>query len=479
MATKVIMPKQGLQMTEGNITRWIVREGEQATAEQPLFEMETDKLTIEIMAPATGTLLRILQQEGAVVPITQTIAVIGQTGEDITALLQEAGVAAPEKPAATTADTLPGSDTSTSGQTMAAVLPGSDAASAAPVSGGRVFVTPRARMRADESGMDLNRIAGSGPDGLVIERDILDALMDAAKSPKATPVARRLAELNAVDLQRVPGMGPGGKIMKADVQAALAGQPEAAAVASQTIAPASASSSAPATSATADRAPRGERLVPMSAMRKVIAERMSQSLHTMAQANHRMKVDMTEVIRFREKLKADNVKVTFTDIFVKCVAKALTEFPIVNASLTDQGILMKEYVNMGLAVAVPNGLIVPVIKDADLLSLPEIAAVSAALIEKTKKGTLTPDEYSGGTFTISNLGMFDVDEFTAIVNPPESAILAIGKIDRVPVVEGDQVVIRPILVLSLSYDHRTIDGAPAAQFLQRIKQILQNPYLLI
>ena len=217
----------------------------------------------------------------------------------------------------------------------------------------------------------------------------------------------------------------------------------------------------------------------MSAMRKVIAERMSQSLHTMAQANHRMKVDMTEVIRFREKLKADNVKVSFTDIFVKCVAKALTEFPIVNASLTDKGILMKEYVNMGLAVAVPNGLIVPVIKDADLLSLPEIAAASTALIDKTKKGTLTPDDYSGGTFTISNLGMFDVDEFTAIVNPPESAILAIGKIDRVPVVEGDQVVIRPILVLSLSYDHRTIDGAPAAQFLQRIKQILQNPYLLI
>lgn len=479
MATKVIMPKQGLQMTEGTITRWIVREGEQTTAEQPLFEMETDKLTIEIMAPATGTLLRILHPEGDVVPITQAIAVIGQPGEDITSLLQEAGVAAPEKPVTSsadaktvsfvaiagqpTADALPGSNAATAGQPIAAVLSASEAASAAPVSGGRVFVTPRARMRAEEAGLELSRIPGSGPEGLVIERDILDALMNAAKSPKATPVARRLAELNAVDLQRVPGMGPGGKIMKADVQAALAVQPESAAAAS----------------ASSVRAPRGERLVPMSAMRKVIAERMSQSLHTMAQANHRMKVDMTEVIRFREKLKADDVKVSFTDIFVKCVAKALTEFPIVNASLTDQGILMKEYVNMGLAVAVPNGLIVPVIKDADLLSLPEIAAASAALIEKTKKGTLTPDEYSGGTFTISNLGMFDVDEFTAIVNPPESAILAIGKIDRVPVVEGDQVVIRPILVLSLSYDHRTIDGAPAAQFLQRIKQILQNPYLLI
>jgi len=478
MATKVIMPKQGLQMTEGTITRWIVREGEQATAEQPLFEMETDKLTIEIMAPATGTLLRILHPEGDVVPITQTIAVIGQPGEDFTDLLQEAGVATSEKTAAAQTTVQPGSDADAAGQPKAAAAP--ETANATPVNGGRVFATPRARMRADEAGLDVNRITGSGPEGLVIERDILDTLMEAAKSPKATPVARRLAELNAVDLQRVSGMGPGGKIMKADVQAALTGQPESAA-ASTTPASAPAAASAPASSVASStvRAPRGERLVPMSAMRKVIAERMSQSLHTMAQANHRMKVDMTEIIRFREKLKADNVKVTFTDIFVKCVAKALTEFPIVNASLTDQGILMKEYVNMGLAVAVPNGLIVPVIKDADLLSLPEIAAASADLIEKTKKGTLTPDDYSGGTFTISNLGMFDVDEFTAIVNPPESAILAIGKIDRVPVAEGDQVVIRPILVLSLSYDHRTIDGAPAAQFLQRIKQILQNPYLLI
>ena len=192
-----------------------------------------------------------------------------------------------------------------------------------------------------------------------------------------------------------------------------------------------------------------------------------------------MKVDMSEVVRFRDMLKAASIKVSFTDIIVRCVANALTEFPIVNASLTDKGILYKDYVNMGLAVAVPNGLIVPVIKDADLLSLTEISAAAAALYEKAKAGTLTQDDYSGGTFTISNLGMFDIDEFTAIVNPPESAILAIGKIDRVPVVVGDEVVIRPVMMLSLSYDHRTIDGAPAAQFLQRVKQILQNPYLLI
>jgi len=458
MAKIVIMPKQGLQMTEGTITRWFVGEGGQTTAEQPLFEMETDKLTIEIMAPESGTLLKIIHPEGDVVPITEAIAVIGQPGEDISALLAEAGLGGSSgetsAPVADVTDQTAASGFEAAADHIAASLVSSDA-------GGKVFVTPRARMRAEDAGVDAEQITGTGPEGLVIERDVLDVLLHAAKAPKATPVARRIAEQTDLDLTAMTGMGPGGKIMKADVKAALASQQPAAAM------------------EPAARASRGERLVPLSTMRKVIADRMSKSLHTMAQANHRMKVDMTELIRFREKLKEANVKVSFTDMIVRCVAKALTEFPIINASLTEKGILMKDYVNIGIAVAVPNGLIVPVIKDADLMTLNEISAKSSALIEQAKKGELAPDDYSGGTFSITNLGMFDIDEFTAIVNPPESAILAIGKIDRVPVAEGDQVVIRPVMMLSLSYDHRLIDGAPAAQFLQRVKQILQNPYLLI
>lgn len=479
MATKVIMPKQGLQMTEGTITRWIVPEGGQAVADQPLFEMETDKLTIEIMAPASGTLLKILRPEGDTVPITEAIAIIGEPGEDISTLAGGAGAAASASASAASGE--PVAPDKMDAASRAGSVP---AGTAAPAAGETVYVTPRARTRADEAGIDPTRLNGTGPEGLVIERDVLAAAAAAAQAPKATPTARRIAGLNAVDLAAVAGMGPGGKIMKADVEAVLA-QPgavaavQAAGTAGSAGAAGSASVAGSAAVAARARSERGERLVPLSGMRKVIAERMSTSLHTMAQANHRMKVDMSEVVRFRDMLKASGIKVSFTDIIVRCVAKALTEFPIVNASLTDKGILYKDYVNMGLAVAVPNGLIVPVIKDADLLSLTEISAAALALYEKAKAGTLTQDDYSGGTFTISNLGMYDVDEFTAIVNPPESAILAIGKIDRVPVAVGDEVVIRPVMVLSLSYDHRTIDGAPAAQFLQRVKQILQNPYLLI
>lgn len=465
MATKVIMPKQGLQMTEGTITRWLVPEGGQAEQDQPLFEMETDKLTIEIMAPASGTLLKVLYAEGETIPITETIAIIGEPGEDIAPLLADSKAATGAGETETKAATEPATADRTA--LSAAAVTGATAEATASAAGEKVYVTPRARTKAVEAGIDPNRIAGSGPEGLVIERDVLAA---ASLAPKATPVARRIAELNEVDLAAVAGGGPGGKIMKADVQAVLA-RPEAR----QTAAAAFVATGG----AHGGRAERGERLMPMSGMRKVIAERMFTSLQTMAQANHRMKVDMSEIIRFREKLKAADIKVSFTDIIVRCVTMALKDFPIVNASLTEQGILYKDYVNMGIAVAVENGLLVPVIKDADLMNLAEIAAASAELIAKAQNGTLAPDDYTGGTFTITNLGMFDIDEFTAIVNPPESAILAIGKIDRVPVAVGEEVVIRPIMTLSLSYDHRTIDGAPAAQFLQRVKQILQNPYLLI
>lgn len=411
MATKVIMPKQGLQMTEGTITKWLVAEGEKIEAEKPLFEMETDKLNIEIASPASGTLLKIIRSEGEVVPITGIIAVIGEPDEDISGLLIEAK---------------------------------------------RVFITPRAKMIAEDKGINFNDIDGTGPDGLIIERDVLNFIKNKPAAPKASPLAARAAEQHNVKLSDISGSGARGKIMKADVETVIAARRDKNGTGSRT-----------------------GKVIPYAGMRKVISDRMMQSLHGMAQANHRMKVDMTEIIRFREKLKSDEIKVSFTDILVKVVSKALLDFPIMNSSFTNEGILLKDFVNMGLAVAVENGLIVPVIKDADLMSLQEISTTVSGLVDKTKKGMLKPDEYTDGTFTITNLGMFDIDEFTAIINPPESAILAVGKIDRVPAVEGDNIIIKPVMMLSLTYDHRIIDGAPAAQFLQRIKQILQNPYLLI
>ena len=448
MTTDVIMPKQGLQMTEGLITKWLVQEGERVEAGVPLFEMETDKLTIEIESPASGILLKIIRPAGETVPITELIALIGESGD---AAAESAPTAQAPAAAAVTAQ--------------------------APA--GRIFITPRARTAAAEQAVDPAGLAGSGPDGLIIERDILAAARRQPAEAKITPVAARLARQNAVDPNLATGSGARGKIVRADIEDLVAAKaagpstaPRPSAVPSA-VTPAAAGAAGPAVQADQDM------LIPFAGMRKVIADRMMQSVQGMAQANHRMKVDMSETVRFREKLKEAEVKVSYTDILIKVVARALADFPMINASLTPEGILLKSAIHIGLAVAVENGLIVPVIKHADRRSLREIAAESAGLAEKARKGGLLPDDYTGGTFTVTNLGMYDLDSFTAIVNPPESAILAIGKIDRVPVAVEDTVVIRPVMMLSLSYDHRIIDGAPAAQFLQRIKQYLQNPYLLI
>lgn len=447
MATKVILPKQGLQMTEGTITKWLVKEGQKVEIEDPLFEMETDKLNIEILSPATGTLLKIIRAEGEVVPITEIIAVIGEQEEDISELVSEAKQEA--KMEENSAAELVKRDELTHAKAAQSETKKRALSE-------RIFITPRAKALAVEKGINFTDIDGSGPDNLIIEKDIKEYVPASQTAAKVTPLAAKVAVQNDIKLENVAGSGARGKITKSDIEVAVASR----------------------ASKTAFGA-RSGKVIPFTGMRKVISDRMMQSLHTMAQANHRMKVDMTEVIRFREKLKSDGIKVSFTDILTMVVSKALLDFPIVNSSLTDEGILVKDFVNMGLAVAVGNGLIVPVIKNADLMTLQEISTVAAELVDKAKKGGLKPNEYSGGTFTITNLGMFDIDEFTAVINPPESAILAVGKIERVPVVDGENIVIKPIMMLSLTYDHRIIDGAPAAQFLQRVKQIMQNPYLLI
>lgn len=485
MTTDVIMPKQGLQMTEGLITKWLVQEGERIEAGAPLFEMETDKLTIEIESPASGILLKIIRPAGETVPITELVAQIGESSD----AAAEPGpadsataVQAPPAPApAVTAAAAP---------VPADLAPASQMAPAVQAPAGRIFTTPRARTAAAEHAVDPAGLAGSGPDGLIIERDILAAARRQPAEAKITPVAARLARQNAVDPNLATGSGARGKIVRADIEdlvAAKAAGPSAApgpsavplvvpsampSAVTPDVPSIAAGAAGPAVQAGQDK------LIPFAGMRKVIADRMMQSVQGMAQANHRMKVDMSEIVRFREKLKEAEVKVSYSDILIKVVARALADFPMINASLTPEGILLKSAIHIGLAVAVENGLIVPVIKHADRRTLREIAAASASLAEKARKGGLLPDDYTGGTFTITNLGMYDLDSFTAIVNPPESAILAIGKIDRVPVAVEDTVVIRPVMMLSLSYDHRIIDGAPAAQFLQRIKQYLQNPYLL-
>jgi pyruvate dehydrogenase E2 component (dihydrolipoamide acetyltransferase) len=439
MATIVILPKQGLQMTEGLIIRWLVGEGQKVEAGQALFEMETDKVNMEIESPASGTLLKILRGEGETVPVAETIGVIGAPGEDLSGLLGgPVGAPVPLAAAKPTAGTSP----------LAPVA----SPTPAPIAAGRRFSTPRARTTAAEKGLDVRFVTPTGPEGLVIERDVLAQV--AVGTTRATPLARKIAADEGVDLSVVPGTGNRGKVQKSDVEAAI----------------------------TAKRQPCADeivdKVVPLTGMRRAISDRMMQSLHNTAQANHRIKVDMSEIVRFREKLKQGGASVSYNDILTLVVARGLQAFPILNASLVPEGVLYHGHINIGFAVAVENGLLVPVIKGVEGLSLDGISKRSAELADRAKKGGMKPEDLQEGTFTITNLGMYDIDEFTAIVNYPESAILAVGKIDRVPVVEGDAVVIRPVAVLSLTYDHRIIDGAPAAQFLQLVKRLLQNPYLL-
>ena len=452
MASVIIMPKQGLLMEEGTITKWLAKEGEQTTEGAPLFEMETDKLTITMDSTATGTVLKILHPEGDTVPITQPIAIVGQPGEDISGLL---GGEAPAAAPAAAAPEAPTAEAAPAPQPVVEHAPGE-----------RVFSSPRARLRAEENGVDIAAVPGSGPDGLVVERDVQNYI---ANQPAVTPLAANQARAQGIDLSGVTGTGPNGKITTADLPGAAASGEGAPAE----------EAAAPAGQLT-----RGTHTEKMTGMRKAVMKNMLNSKSVNAQTNHRMVVDMTAVVALRNQYKALGIKVSYNDIIVRACAKALQDYPIVNASVDGSNILYHDYVNVGTAVSVPGGLIVPVIKDADIIGLTGIAAKSAELIEKAREGRLTEADYHGGTFTVSSLGMFDLDDFVAIINPPESAILAVGKIAKTPVVvtdeEGeDQVVIKSMCALCLSYDHRIIDGAEAAKFLQKVKSYLQNPILLI
>ena len=360
MANKVIMPKQGLQMTEGTIMSWLVKEGEIATEGEPLFEMETDKLTITMDSPASGTLLKIIKGEGETVPITEIIAVIGEPGEDISAMLKEAAPAAAAAPAEPVAP-------------AAEAAPAAAPATVQRAQGERVFITPRAKTAAEEAGIDYSGIAGSGTDGMIIERDVIAYL---ASGAKATPLAKKVAAQSGVALDDVSGTGARGKVTKADIMAAVAAR-------------------------AAGGAGRGETIVPFTGMRKVVATRMRESMETAAQTSHKISVDMTEAGKLREAFKKQDKRVSYNDIVALATCRALKDYPIMNSQLTDEGILVKDYVNLGIAVAIDRGLIVPVINDADLMTVEEIGTMTRELADKAKNGKLAPDEYKGGTFTIS------------------------------------------------------------------------------
>jgi pyruvate dehydrogenase E2 component (dihydrolipoamide acetyltransferase) len=434
MATVIKMPKLGLTMEEGTIIRWLKKEGEPVEKGEALLEIQTDKVNLEEEAPVSGILRKILVPEGAVIPVGGDIAIIGTADEPLPEVGEEAVRSLGNQP-----------EEEQQNREKTQELKDWDETKA------RIKASPAAKRVARENNVDLSKVTPTGPEGRIVEKDVINYIEN--QKVKATPVARKIAEEQGIDLTSIK-KSPEERITKQDV---LKGQtPEA-----------------PVFTTVRDT-------IPVSGMRKIIAEKMTKSKTTAPHIYLSLEVDMTKAVELKEKLtpaieKQYGVKLTFSDILIKAAAVTLKENPIINASFTEEQIIIKNEINIGLAVALKNGLIVPVIKDADKKGLGNIAKETKILIEKARTAKLMPDDYQGGTFTITNLGMYDIENFAAIINQPESAILAVGKIIKKPVVLDDEIVIRPMMNLTLSCDHRVIDGAQGARFLQRIKQILEEP----
>ena len=435
----VEMPKMGDTMEEGKILRWIKHEGDQVKKGESLAEVETDKVNIEIESFASGVLRKILVPEGKSAPIGAGIALIGTADEALPAELAGNG-AAGKKPETRVKE---GNGTGYAAQTV----PQQVSVQAAPAAPGqeRIFISP---------------------------------------------IARRVAEENQLDYQRIQGTGPNGRIIKMDVEAALAQRQAAVAPAPAPAAPAAPVVPSPVEVPVPEPAPvaveAGEVVeIPLTTMRRTIARRLGQSWLASPHFFVTSIIDTGKLADLRRQINeyAEKdpapVKVSFNDLIVKAVALALLRMPQVNVSFAEDKLLQKKQVHIGMAVALEQGLIVPVIHDADKRGILDIARESHRLAEAARTGKLHPEDLTGGTFTISNLGMFDVDSFTAVINPPESAILAVGSITPTPVVVDGQVVVRDRMKVTLSSDHRALDGAIAARFLQEVKRLLEEPFGLL
>jgi pyruvate dehydrogenase E2 component (dihydrolipoamide acetyltransferase) len=397
MITEVILPVLGETMNEGTIVEWFKKEGDPVERGDHLFTFESDKATLEVEAPAKGFLRQILVPAGQTVPVLTVVGLITST-------MDEAGEQRNR-----------GAGESTS----APPLPSTPA---------RIFASPRARRLAREKGLDLALVTGSGPDGRIVERDVLSYLETLELAPPSAPT-------------------PPAPPMPAEAVEAIAE-------------------------------------VPMSGVRAVIAQRMQESHQTTAPVTLTSEADATAFVELRERLKAGlaaelGFDIGYNDLLIRLVAHALRQFPYMNARLDGERVRYLREVHIALAVDTDRGLLVPVIRNADRKGVAEIAREVRGLAERARAGKALPDELSGSTFTITNLGMHEIDAFTPIINLPEAAILGVGRIKARPAVVGGELCVRQTMWLSLTFDHRLVDGAPAARFLQRIKQLIETPYLLL
>ena len=416
------MPQMGFDMQEGTLVRWLVSEGADVSVGDPIAEIETDKAVVEYEATAEGVLRRIVVPEGTTVPVGQAIAIVGTADEEIADAVGVEGPAPSPTP------------------------PKPPPAAIAPVVADEPAASP-----------------GPAPE---------------ASQVRASPIARRLAEEKGIDLSQVTGTGPGNRVTRDDVLAYTDAHPEGPPAKAASPAPAP----APAAAATAASAAPGEK-APLSRMRQQIARVTSKSKRESPHFYVSADVDMTAAMGMRkqlnQELESEGVRITVNDLVLKACIGGLKKYPKFNAFFEDDALRMNDSINIGIAIAEEQGLIVPAVMSSGGMSLRELSTASADLIQRAQSGTLQAQEYTGGTFSTSNLGMFDVTSFAAIILPPQSAMLAVGTVSKRPVVRGDDIAVADVMTATVSVDHRVADGAEGARFLNEVKRLLENPTLLL
>lgn len=447
VSVPVMMPKLGLTMKHGKVSKWFKAEGDVVRKGENIFEVETDKITNTVESPSDGVLFQIVTPAGATVDVLAVVGLIAAPGETPERL--DVGRAEPVPPREADQATPAGSGPQRQ---------------AAPTR--EILASPAARRVARELGVNLTTVQGTGPGGRIQETDVRARHEAALRRPRCTPLAAVLAEQAGLDLSGVAGTGEGGRITRADVERALA---------------------PPTDEPRAEAGPAGGggvTALPLSGMRRAIADNMSASLRNTAQLTLMTEADITRSLSFlaavrEEHKRDDSFRVSLNDVLILAVSRALKRFPMMNSTQSGDDILVHDNVNIGVAVALDEGLIVPVITDAHGLGLTAIARKSRELAAKARGGSLDPEDVFGGTFTITNMNRSVVDFFTPILKPAETGILGVGRTVEKPVARDGQVVVRPMVGLSLTFDHRIVDGALAGEFLGLVSRYLERPSLML
>jgi pyruvate dehydrogenase E2 component (dihydrolipoamide acetyltransferase) len=434
MATKVLVPPLGQTVDSVTLVIWHKNEGEFVKQGEMLFAIETDKAILDIEAPVSGVLRGVIIQPGDKVQVLSAIALITTPDE----AWEENTTASGPKP---------------TDQVRSAVLTSEQTRenSQKRDPGHRIFASPRARRLAEEHGILLANLKPTGPEGAIIERDVR-AYLDAQAEPQISPVAHPVALDAGLDWQTLPGSGPSRQIIRQDVATDQDKDEPAGAEVFETI--------------------------PVRGVRAVVAQRLAQSSAVTARVTLNTEADATALVELRRQLAKDGIDASYNALLLHILGRALRDHPRLNASLVGDTIQVWRGIHIGLAVDSDRGLLVPVIRNVDCKGLVQLESEIRTLAERARAGHCSPKELSGGTFTLTNLGMFGIDSFTPIINLPECAILGVGRIKTQPVFAGDQIVARQMMWSSLSFDHRLVDGAPAARFMQRVVQLIEHPYLL-